>query len=134
VKQLSDARTFSKKDVELAEIVCNNMDDLFPAEPPSLLHGDLWSGNYMVASHGKAAMYDPAVYYGHREMDIGMTRLFGGFDQKFYSAYQETYPLQPGWQQRVELTQLYPVLVHAILFGGHYVSDAREKLVCYGTW
>ena len=73
-------------------------------------------------------LYDPAVYYGHREMDMGMTKLFGGFDQRFYAAYQEVYSLEKNWIQRLALTQLYPLLVHAVLFGGHYVSSAREIL------
>ena len=87
----------------------------------------------MVTSSGDAAMCDPAVYCGHREMDLGMTRLFGGFDQQFYNAYHEAYPLEAGWKQRLQLTQLYPLLVHAILFGGHYVSQAREILLFYGN-
>ena len=101
--------------------------EIFPIEPPSLLHGDLWSGNFMMTSES-AALIDPAVYYGHREMDIGMTLLFGGFQADFYNAYQETYPLDKGWQQRLPLTQLYPLLVHAVLFGGHYTGKAREIL------
>jgi fructosamine-3-kinase len=96
----------------------------FPEEPPALLHGDLWSGNFMITTDGKAAVFDPAVYFGHREMDIGMTLLFGGFDTAFYKGYESVYPLQTGWQQRIPLTQLYPLLVHAVLFGGHYISQA----------
>jgi fructosamine-3-kinase len=110
--------------VEQSEHFCRRLDQLFPQESPSLLHGDLWSGNYMIADNGYACFYDPAVYCGHREMDIGMTKLFGGFDQKFYSAYNEAYPLQPGWQQRLPIAQLHPLLVHAVLFGGHYVQQA----------
>jgi len=91
-----------------------------------LLHGDLWGGNYLIHSSGHAAIYDPAVYFGHREMDIGMTKLFGGFDQRFYAAYHEIYPLEKGWEERLPLTQLYPLLVHAVLFGGHYSSEAME--------
>ena len=98
----------------------------FPIEPPALLHGDLWSGNFLISSNGQAAIYDPAVYYGHREMDIGMTKLFGGFDQRFYDAYNATYPLEKDWEKRLQVTQLYPLLVHAVLFGGHYISQVRE--------
>ncbi|HXL55686.1 MAG TPA: fructosamine kinase family protein, partial [Chitinophagaceae bacterium] len=83
-------------------------------------HGDLWSGNFMVNDKGEPVIYDPAVYYGYREMDIAMTLLFGGFDNHFYNYYNEVFPLQKGWEQRVELCQLYPLLVHLILFGGHY--------------
>ncbi|HMO61233.1 MAG TPA: fructosamine kinase family protein [Ferruginibacter sp.] len=106
------------------EKLCTKLPVLFPEEPPALLHGDLWSGNYMVAANGNACVYDPAVYFGHREMDIGMSRLFGGFHRRFYEAYHYHYPLQPGWEERLPLTQLYPLLVHALLFGGHYVQEA----------
>ena len=75
-----------------------------------------------------AAIFDPAVYNGHRETDIGMTRLFGGFDNKFYEGYQDVYPLQKGWQQRLPYTQLYPLLVHAVLFGGHYIASVQQIL------
>ena len=85
----------------------------------------------MVTKNGCAAVFDPAVYYGHREMDIGMTKLFGGFHERFYDFYNELYPLEKGWKQRVSLAQLYPLLVHAVLFGGHYVSNAREIMAAY---
>ncbi len=97
---------------------------VFPEEPPSLLHGDLWSGNYMFTKDGRASIYDPAVYYGHREMDIAMTRLFGGFSSDFYAGYNSEYPLAGGFEDRIELCNLYPVLVHANLFGGAYVNQA----------
>jgi fructosamine-3-kinase len=117
---------FSKSDMNAVELFCRKTGDLFPEEPPALLHGDLWSGNYMIAGDGRVAVFDPAVYCGHREMDLGMTKLFGGFSQVFYDAYHETYPLQKDWQQRLPLTQLYPLLVHAVLFGGHYIVKTRD--------
>jgi fructosamine-3-kinase len=82
----------------------------------------------LIHASGHAAIYDPAVYFGHREMDIGMTKLFGGFDHRFYAAYNEIYPLEKEWEKRLPLTQLYPLLVHASLFGGHYISEAREMI------
>lgn len=115
---------FTKYDLAAVQKLCMKIHLLFPPEPASLLHGDLWSGNYLCAGDGRAAIYDPAVYYGHREMDLSMTRLFGGFDSTFYQAYQETYPLETGWQDRIQLAQLYPMLVHAVLFGGHYLQQA----------
>ncbi|MEO5683988.1 MAG: fructosamine kinase family protein [Chitinophagaceae bacterium] len=124
-KTLHEAGAFTKSDIAAAESFCKNIADLFPPEPPALLHGDLWSGNYMITTSGHAAIFDPAVYFGHREMDLGMTALFGGFDNAFYEAYHAVYPLQTGWQQRLPFSQLYPLLVHAVLFGGHYVQDAR---------
>ena len=80
----------------------------------------------MISSAGSAAVFDPAIYYGHREMDIGMTKLFGGFDKKFYDVYQEVYPMENSWSQRLRISQLYPLMVHALLFGGHYVNSTRE--------
>lgn len=126
VKLLFDNGVFSKSDIAFAESFCKRAADLFPPEPPALLHGDLWNGNYMITTDGKAAIFDPAVYYGHREMEIAMTKLFGGFSEAFYDAYHEVYPLEKGWQQRLPLTQLYPLLVHAVLFGGHYIESARQ--------
>lgn len=131
VKILFDVGAFSKQDINLTEQFCKEINQFFPPESPSLLHGDLWSGNFMITSSGSAAIYDPAVYYGHREMDIGMTKLFGGFDARFYDAYHEIYPLEKNWIQRLPLTQLYPLLVHAVLFGGHYISSAREIIKQY---
>ena len=126
VKKLFDAGDFSVTDIRVADIFCNNLRTIFPNESPSFLHGDLWAGNYMISSSGYVAIFDPAVYCGHREMDIGMTKLFGGFDQRFYDSYNETYPLENGWEKRLQLTQLYPLLVHAVLFDGHYISQVKH--------
>jgi fructosamine-3-kinase len=126
VHLLYNGGAFSKQDIAVAELFCKKLGHLFPQETPALLHGDLWAGNFMITSTGDVAIYDPAVYYGHREMDIGMTRLFGGFDQRFYDGYNSMYPLEKNWLQRLPLSQLYPLLVHAVLFGGHYVDAARE--------
>ena len=126
VKKLFDAGDLSAMDIRDADLFCNNLKTILPGESPSLLHGDLWAGNYMIISSGYAAIFDPAVYCGHREMDIGMTKLFGGFDQRFYEAYNETYPLEKGWENRLPITQLYPLLVHAVLFGGHYIDSVRN--------
>ncbi|RAJ88123.1 fructosamine-3-kinase [Chitinophaga dinghuensis] len=117
--------------VKQMERLCRHLPKLFPQEKPALLHGDLWSGNFLIGPDGKACIYDPAVYYGHREMDLGMARLFGGFDTRFYYAYQSIYPLAPGWQQRIGVCQLYPLLVHTLLFGGNYYSSVREILAAY---
>ena len=126
VKKLVDAGTYSLTDMQAAGTFCNQLKDLFPPESPALLHGDLWAGNYLITSSGDPAIYDPAVYFGHREMDLGMSKLFGGFDRGFYDSYNATYPLEKNWQERLPFTQLYPLLVHAILFGGHYVAATRN--------
>lgn len=104
------------------------MADLFPEEPASLLHGDLWSGNFLSSKQGKAVLIDPAVYYGHREMDIGMSKLFGGFHQHFYDAYNDHWRMENGWQQRVDLCNLYPLMVHVNLFGGSYLMQVKSIL------
>jgi len=126
VKKLFDAGDFSATDIRDADLFCNNLKTILPVEHPSLLHGDLWAGNYMITSSGYASIFDPAVYCGHREMDIGMTKLFGGFDQRFYEAYNEIYPLEKEWEKRLPITQLYPLLVHAVLFDGHYISEVKH--------
>ncbi|RBL89157.1 fructosamine kinase family protein [Chitinophaga flava] len=113
------------------ERLCKRLPQLFPADAPALLHGDLWSGNFMVGQDGKVCVFDPAIYYGHREMDLAMTRLFGGFDTRFYYAYQAAWPLSPGWQQRIGVCQLYPLLVHTLLFGGNYYNSIKEILQAY---
>jgi fructosamine-3-kinase len=87
---------------------------------PSLLHGDLWSGNFLTAAGDQPVVIDPAVYYGHREVEIAFTELFGGFPPGFLAAYHETYPLDPGYERRRALYQLYPLLVHLNIFGESY--------------
>lgn len=100
-------------------------------ESPSLLHGDLWSGNYMVDENGNACLIDPAVYYGHREADLGMTKLFGGFNSEFYNAYNENFPLPDGFGYRENIYKLYHVLNHLNLFGGGYYSQAISLIYYY---
>ena len=100
-------------------------------ELPSILHGDLWSGNYIVDDRGEACLIDPAVYYGHREADLAMTRLFGGFEPSFYQAYNEAAPLAPGHTDRLPIYQLYHVLNHLNLFGGAYYEQSKRILQSY---
>lgn len=121
VRSLADEGMFSPSQTRQAEQLFRQIETLFPTEEPALLHGDLWGGNFLPGPGGLPAVFDPAVYYGCREMDLAMARLFGGFDRKFYWYYQEYFPLPDGWQQRIPLCQLYPLLVHARLFGGSYV-------------
>lgn len=91
--------------------------------PPSRLHGDLWGGNLHVDERGMPCLIDPAVYGGDREVDLAMMRMFGGFSERVFAAYADVTPLNPGWKERVKLYQLYPLLVHANLFGGGYVQS-----------
>lgn len=104
------------------------LENIFPKEKPSLLHGDLWSGNMMVAKNGVPCIFDPAVYYGHREMDMAMMALFGGFRDSWVEAYNEVYPLEHGWRERIPIGQLYPLMVHVNLFGGGYGRSVENIL------
>jgi len=102
-----------------------------PPEPPARLHGDLWGGNAMSGPEGEPVLIDPAVYGGHREVDLAMMRLFGGFSERAFAAYAEAAPLAAGHGERLELYQLMPLLVHAILFNGHYGAAAERVLARY---
>lgn len=99
-----------------------------PPEPPSRLHGDLWAGNAIVDATGQPVLVDPAVYGGHREIDLAMMRLFGGFSARTFTAYDEAWPLAPGWRDRVPLYQLYPLLVHVAMFGSAYRGQLEHAL------
>ena len=112
--------------VELLAGLDRFFDGDFPA--PSLLHGDLWSGNWGATASGVPYVFDPAVYFGDREADLAMTRLFGGFGHEFYAAYLAEWPLPPGWQRRVDLYNLYHLLNHFNLFGGGYLPQIAGLL------
>jgi len=99
-----------------------------PPEPPARLHGDLWSGNLMCDADGAPCLIDPAVYGGHREIDLAMMRLFGGFGARVFAAYDEAWPLADGHEARVDLYQLYPLMVHVNLFGGGYGGSVESAL------
>jgi fructosamine-3-kinase len=102
-----------------------------PPEDPARLHGDLWSGNALAEAGGAPMLVDPAVYGGHREIDLAMMRLFGGFSDAVFAAYAEAHPPAAGHEDRVELYQLYPVLVHVCMFGGGYARSAERILETY---
>jgi fructosamine-3-kinase len=109
------------------EAVCERLPELSgPAEPPARLHGDLWSGNVFADAAGRAWLIDPSAYGGHREVDLAMLRLFGAPSERIFEAYAELAPLASGWEERVQLWQLLPLLVHAVLFGGSYRGAAER--------
>jgi fructosamine-3-kinase len=111
------------------EALCAKLETLVgPPEPPARLHGDLWSGNLLCDTQGDPCLIDPAAYAGHREIDLAMMRLFGGFSERVFAAYHAAYPLAPGYRERVPLYQLYPLLVHVNLFGGHYASQVEQLI------
>ncbi|MBK9637460.1 MAG: fructosamine kinase family protein [Bacteroidetes bacterium] len=132
--ELTVAHQAITKDVRLKfDALFLKMDSLLPNESPSLIHGDLWSGNFIVGEDGKVVLIDPAVSYSSREADIAMTKLFGGFDESFYASYHQAFPLQPHWEKRIPLWNLYPLLVHVNLFGGSYVNDLKASLKHFGV-
>ena len=128
LKLARDSHLIDSGVLSAAEGLFNRLNEIIPKEQSSLLHGDLWSGNFMLGDQGEACLIDPAVYYGHREMDIAMTKLFGGFDHQFYEAYNQEFPMEKGWEQRMDICNLYPLLVHVNLFGGGYVSQLTSIL------
>jgi fructosamine-3-kinase len=122
----------SRSGIEAVERVCDRLAQLCgPAEPPARLHGDLWSGNVMADSHGRPWLVDPSAYGGNREVDLAMLRLFGAPSERVFAAYEETAPLADGWRERVQLYQLLPLLVHAVLFGGSYGPAAERTAQRY---
>ncbi len=111
------------------EVVADRLPELGGApEPPARLHGDLWAGNRLVGTDGVNWLIDPAAHGGHREFDLAMMRLFGGFGAECFAAYADAFPLADGWEARVPLHQLAPLAVHAIKFGGSYGGATQRAL------
>jgi len=104
---------------------------LIPEEPPALIHGDLWSGNYLVNTSHQPCLIDPAVAYAPREMDLAMMKLFGGFNETLFVTYHEDFPLKDNWEKRIKLYQLYYVLSHLNLFGRTYYNQAKQIVSLY---
>jgi fructosamine-3-kinase len=128
-----DADVLPAETVTRLETLAGRLE-LFGAadEPPARLHGDLWAGNRLVDVDGRSWLVDPAAHGGHREFDLAMMRLFGGFGPATFQAYEERHPLAPGWEGRVALHQIAPLVVHAVKFGGSYVPSARAAIERYG--
>ena len=131
--ELAAERGYGHDLTRLLDRAESTLDELLRSaiEPPVILHGDLCSGNVIVDDRGEACLIDPAVYFGHREADLAMTRLFGGFEPAFYRAYDEALPLAPGYRERLPMYQLYHVINHLNLFGGGYGEQARRILLAY---
>lgn len=131
VLRIKSQRGMSSEDQRIYDRLIDRLPQLLSHETsPSLIHGDLWSGNYMYTANG-TALIDPACYYADREMELGMMKLFGGFSVRVWDAYQSEFPLLPEWKQRIQLYQLYHILNHYLLFGGSYGWQALEIAKSY---
>lgn len=127
--ELAARNGYGGKLQQKGRLLLGRVEKFFTQQPPaSLLHGDLWSGNYAIDATGEPVIFDPAVYYGDRETDIAMTELFGGFPASFYAAYQNAYPLDEGYTVRKTLYNLYHILNHLNLFGGGYGGQAERMI------
>lgn len=125
----SEAGALSDRTLRDLRRVVDGLDDLGgPREPAARLHGDLWAGNRLVDRDGRSWLIDPAAHGGHREFDLAMMRLFGGYGADCFAAYHDEFPLAEGWEQRVPLHQLAPLVVHAIKFGGSYAAATQRAL------
>lgn len=128
--ELIRKQLWNEEDNKVYEQVRQTMIDALEnhRSKPSLLHGDLWGGNYMFLKDGDPALFDPAPFYGDREFDIGITTVFGGFTQAFYNEYEKHYPLSNGAQQRLEFYRLYLLMVHLLKFGGIYANSVNRSM------
>ena len=132
--ELAEKKGYATPEIRgLLDVLIEKIPDLLSGteEKPSLLHGDLWCGNYLIDVDGRPWLIDPAVYYGHREADLAMTSLFGGFTKTFYSAYESAFPLVPGYPEREPLYQLYHLMNHLNLFGTGYYGQVLSILKRY---
>ena len=125
-RQAVEAGLLETNAVSMAEAI--TPEHLGPAEPPTVVHGDLWAGNRMVDTAGASWLIDPSCHWGHREQDIAMMHLFGGFGPAVMTGYTDEFPLTEGWQQRIPVFQLVPLLVHVLLFGSGYAASTMRAL------
>jgi protein-ribulosamine 3-kinase len=126
LKMALDDRKLNPAVIRKFEKLYKKLAELLPEEKPSLIHGDLWSGNYIPTENNSPCIFDPAVYYGHREMDIAMSKLFGGFSEDFYNNYNDAFPMEKNWEQRMDIYNIYPLMVHVNLFSGSYVKQVEQ--------
>lgn len=126
VKLAFNANLLQEKHVLQFENLYKQLSSIFPIENPCAVHGDLWSGNFICGVNEKAILIDPAVYFGHREVDLAMSLLFGGFSTEFYHNYQQVIPLEKGFNSRKDFYNLYPLLIHLNLFGNSYLKSVEN--------
>ena len=121
----------SNSGIKNAERLCSQLNDLLPKEPPALLHGDLWQGNLLCNENYNPVLIDPAIYYGHKEIDLAMLFLFGNVPDEAIAEYELIYPIEKGWKERMDISQLYPLMVHLVLFGSSYQTAVNSILKKY---
>jgi fructosamine-3-kinase len=126
-----DSGSINNREVRQFERLYNRLQEIYPPEASSLLHGDLWSGNFICNEDGIPVLIDPAIYFGHRSMDIGMTTLFGGFSQRFYESYEYHFPVSADFRVQCEISRLYPLLIHLNLFGKGYLPEILRTIQQY---
>ncbi len=128
LRMARDKGLLRKEDSQRFDRLFLHVNSIFPQEAPALLHGDLWGGNHMAGPRGEAVIYDPAVHFGHREMELAFTSVFFGYPSEFYDAYEAAWPLQAGFKKRAGFYQLWPLLVHLNLFGSSYLPPIQRIL------
>jgi fructosamine-3-kinase len=128
IKQCAAKKLLRTHHLTQFEALQKKLPQIFNEEKPSLLHGDLWSGNFLCNQAAEPVLIDPAVYYGHRSVDLAMTTLFGGFRQPFYEAYHYHFPLPSNYEEQWAACNLYPLLIHLYLFGSGYLSQIERTL------
>jgi fructosamine-3-kinase len=131
LKLARDKNLLSGKEIQEFDLLFSKLNEILPDTTPSLVHGDLWSGNFMIGEGHTPYLIDPSVHFNFRETDLAFTHLFGGFDSIFYEAYQDYFPMAPGFSDRVSLYNLYPLLVHLNLFGSGYYRSVIINLHQY---
>jgi protein-ribulosamine 3-kinase len=128
IKIAKEKQLFQTKHLAAFENLYEKLPGIFNNEKPALLHGDLWSGNFMCNKNSEPVLIDPAVYFGHRSMDLAMTTLFGGFSKQFYDSYNYHYPFPKNYHEQWQICNLYPLLIHLNLFGLGYLSQIESTL------
>lgn len=131
IRMAIEQQYFSNRHIKEFELLYKRLPNLLPIEAPALIHGDLWSGNFISGPDFTPYLIDPAPAYAHREMDLAMSKLFGGFAPTFYAAYENSFPLQPDFSERLPLYQLYYLLVHLNLFGKSYLPTVLRICAAY---
>jgi fructosamine-3-kinase len=131
VRLAADKGLLAAKEIRQFEKLYAKLPGIFPDAQPCLLHGDLWSGNFLCDEQGRPVLIDPAVYYGNAAIDLAMTTLFGGFDAAFYESYHHIRPFAPNYREQWEVCNLYPLLVHVNLFGESYRAAVLQTIRHY---